>query len=92
MPPNGGATAPQGRLWSECPAGHIAIYCQRVVDIAAAAGVSIDTVRRIDRLDVLGLKIDSLIRVARAVGIVPTDLVPGLASRPRRPGLIQRYS
>jgi transcriptional regulator with XRE-family HTH domain len=58
-------------------------YGLRVVDIAAAAGVSIDTVRRIDRLDVVTLKLSSLVKVAQAVGVAPTDLVPGLAWKPR---------
>jgi transcriptional regulator with XRE-family HTH domain len=58
-------------------------YGLRVVDIAAAAGVSIDTVRRIDRLDVVTLKLSSLVKVAQAVGVAPTDLVPGLAVKPR---------
>ncbi len=60
----------------------------RVVEIAAFAGVSVDTVRRIDRLDVVTLQLGSLVKVAHAVGVAPTELVPGLAARPRRPGLI----
>jgi transcriptional regulator with XRE-family HTH domain len=54
-------------------------YDLRVVEIAAAAGVSIDTVRRIDRLDVETLWLASLVKVAHAVGVTPVDLVPGLA-------------
>ena len=57
-------------------------YGLRVVDIASAAGVSIDTVRRIDRLDVATLQLDSLVKVARALGLAPTNLVPGLTRRP----------
>jgi transcriptional regulator with XRE-family HTH domain len=67
-------------------------YGLRVVEIAAAAGVSVDTVRRIDRLDVETLKLDSLVKVAHAVGVAPADLVPHLAARPHRSGLIARRS
>ena len=60
----------------------------RVVEIAAFAGVSVDTVRRIDRLDVATLQLGSLVKVAHAIGVAPTDLVPGLARRPATGGLI----
>ena len=63
-------------------------YGLRVVEIAAAAGVSVDTVRRIDRLDVVTLKLGSLVKVAHAVGVAPAELVPGLAPRPATGGLI----
>ncbi|MBW1687119.1 MAG: hypothetical protein JRS35_18875 [Deltaproteobacteria bacterium] len=52
----------------------------------------IDTVRHIDRLDVATLQLGSLVKVARAVGVSPAELVPGLAARPLRPGLIDRRS
>ena len=84
MPPNGGATAPQGRLWSECPTGHVGIYGQRVVDVAEAAGVWVDTLRRIDRMDVATLHLRSLVKVAHAVGVTPVELVPGLGRRAAR--------
>jgi transcriptional regulator with XRE-family HTH domain len=57
-------------------------YGFRVVEIAAAAGLSVDTVRRIDRLDVATLRLGSLVKVAQAVGVAAADLVPGLAHRP----------
>jgi transcriptional regulator with XRE-family HTH domain len=69
-----------------------AAYGLRVVEIAAAAGVSVDTVRRIDRLDVGTLKLGSLVKVAHVVGVAPTALAPRLAAQPRRPGLIARRS
>jgi hypothetical protein len=59
-----------------------------VVEIAAAAGVSIDTVRRIDRLDVETLWLASLVKVAHAVGVTPVDLVPGLARMAGGGGLV----
>jgi transcriptional regulator with XRE-family HTH domain len=62
-------------------------YGFRVVEIAAAAGVSVDTVRRIDRLDVATLQLGSLVKVAQALGVAPTDLAPGLARQPARRGL-----
>jgi transcriptional regulator with XRE-family HTH domain len=54
----------------------------RVVDVAAAAGVCLETVRRIERLEVATLHLGSLVRVAHAVGVAPTELVPGLAVPP----------
>ena len=62
------------------------------MEIAAAAGVSIDTVRRIDRLDVATLKLGSLVRVAQALGVASTELVPGLAIGPERASPFLRTS
>ena len=59
-------------------------YRLRVVEIAVAAGVSVDTVRRVDRMEVESLRLASLVRVAHAVGVAPAELVPGLARRPPR--------
>lgn len=59
-------------------------YGLRVVEIASAAGVSIDTVRHIERLDVITLRLDSLVKVAHAVGVAPIELVSGLARAPSR--------
>ena len=67
-------------------------YGLPVVDIASAAGVSIDTIRRIDRLDVVTLRLDSLVKVAHAIGVAPTELVPGLARQPGRGNLIAARS
>jgi transcriptional regulator with XRE-family HTH domain len=64
----------------------------RVVEIAAAAGVSVDTVRRIDRLDVATLRLGSLVRVAQAVGVASTELVPGLAIAPQHASPFLRAS
>jgi len=50
----------------------------------------IATVRHIDRLDVVTLKLGSLVKVARAVGVAPAEPVPGLARRPATGGLIAR--
>lgn len=56
----------------------------RVVQVAATAGVAVETVHRVGRLDKLeGLKLGSLVKIANALGVAPSDLVPGLASRPR---------
>ena len=60
-----------------------------MVEIAAAAGVSVDTVRRIDRLDVGTLQLGSLVKVAHAIGLPPTELVHGLARRPAAGGLAE---
>ena len=58
------------------------------MDIAAAAGVCVDTVRRIDRLDVVTLQLGSLVKVAHAVGVAPTDLALGLSVPGHLRGLI----
>ncbi|MBW2270988.1 MAG: helix-turn-helix transcriptional regulator [Deltaproteobacteria bacterium] len=60
-------------------------YGLRAVEIAAASGVSVDTVRRIGRLDVATPQLASLLRMAHALGLAPTELVPGLGRRPGRP-------
>ena len=62
----------------------------RVVDIAAAARASIDTVRRIDRLDVVTLRLGSLVKVSQAVGVPPAVLVPGLKWKPPSASLTPR--
>ena len=67
-------------------------YGIRVVEIAAASGLSIDTVRRIDRGDVMTLQVQSLLRVANALGVPAAELVSGLARTPHRRGLIQTRS
>ncbi len=56
-----------------------------LVEVAAAAGCTLRTARRVERLDVAGLKLATLVRVAHAVGVAPATLVPGLAADPPRP-------
>lgn len=52
----------------------------RVVDVAALAGVSLQTVRKIEEMD-YGVRLDSVYRVAYALGLAPSDLYPALAER-----------
>ena len=63
-----------------------------MVEIASASGLSIDTVRRIDRGDVLTLQVRSLLRVANALEVPASELISGLARTPNRHGLIQLRS
>ena len=60
----------------------------RRVEVAAAAGVGTNTVHRLCRGQYQGLKLVTLCRVARAVGVPPTEVVPFLASQPTALGLI----
>lgn len=56
----------------------------RAVDVASASGVALHSIRRLEVLDVAGMKLGTLVRVAEAVGVEPCVLVPGLAARPAR--------
>ena len=53
------------------------------LQVAAAAGVSTDSIRNLVRLNVAGMRLGTLVRVAQAVGLSCADLVPGLAAPPR---------
>ena len=55
----------------------------RAVDVAATAGVSLQTVRKLEQGKWAGLSLRMLCQVAWAVGVAPAELVPGLAARPR---------
>jgi transcriptional regulator with XRE-family HTH domain len=55
------------------------------VQVAALAGVSVQTVHRIEGTGLAGLQLGTLIRVADALGVAPVELVPGLAGSRRRP-------
>lgn len=56
--------------------------------IAGRAACSLESVRQLDRGPFGGVKLRTLIRVAHAVGVPATALVPGLAARPTSPGLV----
>ena len=60
----------------------------RRIDLAARAATSLDVLARIDRGDVKGMKLDTLLRVAAGLGVAVAELVPVLAVRPRG-GLLQ---
>ncbi len=55
----------------------------RRVDVASAAGVDLKVIHRLCRGDFLGMKLETLARVAVALGAAPAELVPELARRPR---------
>ena len=77
---------------NEAPLGAIlSAYGLRRVDLASAAGVDLKVVHRIARGDFAGLKLGTLARVAVALGVPPTDLVPALTNEPRS-GLIHARS
>ncbi len=49
--------------------------------VAAAAGISIKTLQRAEAGDVLPMKIESLFRIAAALGVAPVDIVPDSVAR-----------
>jgi DNA-binding Xre family transcriptional regulator len=55
----------------------------RTVELAAAAGCGIDTLRRVAHGDCAGMRIDTLLRISAALGVAPAELVPALATRPK---------
>jgi len=55
----------------------------RTVELAAAAGCGVDTLRRIAHGDCAGMRIDTLLRVSAALGCAPAELIPALATRPK---------
>ena len=55
----------------------------RRVEVAAAAGVDLKVIHRLCRGDFLGMKLETLARVAVALSAAPAELVPELARRPR---------
>ncbi len=69
----------------------LAAYGLRRIELAAAAQVDLKVSHRIARGDFAGLKLGTLSRVAVALGVPPTDLVPALAAKPRG-GLIHARS
>ncbi len=59
-------------------------YGLRRVQLAAAAGVNLKTIRKLCTGDVAGMKIGTLYRIASALGVAASDLVPRLARPSRR--------
>ena len=57
----------------------------RRIELAAASGVGCKTIARICQGDIDAMRIGTLCRVARALGVAPADLAPQLATR-QRPG------
>ena len=55
----------------------------RQIDVASLARVDPKVVRRIDRGQVMGVQMRSLIRVAAALGVSPVDVIPALAVVPK---------
>ena len=53
------------------------------IQVAAAAGVDLKTIGRLCSGDYLSMKIATVCRVARVLGVSPADLVPLLSKRPR---------
>ncbi len=54
-------------------------YGLRRVQLAAAAGVDLKTIDKLCGGDVAGMKVATLCRVASALGVAASDLVPQLA-------------
>ena len=60
----------------------------RQLDVAAVAGVCMETVRKIERGEVGLMAIQTLVQVARALDVAAVDLVPALGVRSRGERLI----
>jgi len=60
----------------------------RQLDVAAAAGVCMETVRKIERGEVDLMAIRTLVQVANALSVTAVDLVPALGVRSRKARLI----
>lgn len=56
--------------------------------LAAAADVNLGTIDKVNRGGE-GIRISSVIRIAWALGVRPSDLIPELNQRPKTPGLVQ---
>lgn len=48
--------------------------------VAARAGTALETVRRLDRGEVASMKIETLLRLAAALGVPPAELLPDLGA------------
>jgi len=59
----------------------------RRIELAAASGVGCKTIARICQGDIEAMRMGTLCRVARALGVAPADLAPQLATpqQTRRP-------
>jgi DNA-binding Xre family transcriptional regulator len=61
--------------------------------LAAAADVSLGTLSKINdgasKGNIGGVTVPVLVRVAWALGVRPSDLIPELHSKPKTPGLVQ---
>ncbi len=55
----------------------------RRVEVASAAGVDLKVIHRLCRGDYWGVKLETLARVALALGCAAAEIVPELARRPR---------
>ena len=77
------------------PAPYLAIRAARGlrrVDVASASGVSLETLRKLERGEYGTLRLSTLVKVAVALGVAPAELVPGLAVRPQGKSLTARSS
>ncbi|MBY0401924.1 helix-turn-helix transcriptional regulator [Myxococcota bacterium] len=48
--------------------------------VAARAGTALETVRRLDRGEVASMKIETVLRLAAAIGVPPVELLPDLGA------------
>ena len=78
---------PEGRVER-----HLRAHGVRRIDLASRSGAGLDTLRHIDRGEIAGLKLGTLLRVAVALGVAPVALAPELAATPRAGGLIAAAS
>ncbi len=60
------------------------------VEVAGAARVTLEMLRRIERGEVAGIRLGLLVRVAQVLGLSVCQMVPGLDARPARGALKPR--
>ena len=58
----------------------------RAEQVAVAAGLSLSGYRLLESGRSVGARVATLLRVASALGVAASDLMPGLAKRPRGKG------
>ncbi len=63
-------------------------YGIRRIDLAAASGCDLKTLTKLERGRYSSLMVSTLVRVAHALGVAPSELVPGLAFRHPGRGLV----
>jgi len=60
------------------------------LQVAHEAGVALETVRKLEYGEAVGMKIETILRVASVLGVAPADLLPILGSPPRESDLPAR--
>jgi transcriptional regulator with XRE-family HTH domain len=52
---------------------------QSQIDLASRSGVALETIRKLERGEVVGMKIETLLRISAALEAIPSEVLPVLA-------------